>query len=417
MDLKKTKNKKDELKPRIIWGGVISCIVVLLISFNSIFSSEATVKRSELLISSVKKGDIQVEVEGYGVLRSDRQLLINALTEATVKEIVLKPGALVTPGSTIARLSNPVLQQQKEREQQTLAQNKANLRQLKLRQKLELLNEKSNYEEMAARFETAKAKLEAQQELIESGVVSMLDFKESKVLEAQFKKLLDIHSKKIEALELINQEAINIQLEQIKQQEGKLEIAQDRLDRLTVKAGFSGVLQRLSIELGQSLIAGQEIAMIGSVQDLIALVRVPQSKVQQVLIGQQVIVDTRRDKIYGKVSRIDPVVLDNTVEIEIVLPDELPPSARPMQNVDAVIITETLEDITYIDRPANYQGGSRTELFLVDAENNYAVRTEVKLGKSAGRYVEVLDGAKVNDKFVVSDLSFIEPGEIRIRNY
>ena len=118
MDLKKTKNKKDELKPRIIWGGVISCIVVLLISFNSIFSSEATVKRSELLISSVKKGDIQVEVEGYGVLRSDRQLLINALTEATVKEIVLKPGALVTPGSTIARLSNPVLQQQKEREQQ-----------------------------------------------------------------------------------------------------------------------------------------------------------------------------------------------------------------------------------------------------------------------------------------------------------
>jgi multidrug efflux pump subunit AcrA (membrane-fusion protein) len=417
MDLKKTKNNKGELKPKIFFGGVTVCIVVLLMSFYSVFSSEATVKRSELLISSVKKGDVRVEVEGYGVLRSDRQLLINALTEATVKEVVLKPGALVTPDSIIARLSNPVLQQQKEREQQALAQDKANLRQLKLSQKLELLNEKSNYEEMAARFVTAKAKLEAQQGLIDAGIVSVLDFKESEVLEAQFKKLLEIHSKKIEALELINKEAINIQLEQIKQQEGKLKIAQERLDRLTVKAGFSGVLQRLSIELGQSLVAGQEIAMIGSVQDLIALVRVPQSKVQQVLVGQQVIVDTRRDKIYGTVSRIDPVVVDNTVEIEIVLPDELPLSARPMQNVDAVIITETLKDITYIDRPVNYQGGSEIALFLLDSENNYAVRTQVKLGKSAGRYVEILNGAKVNDKFVVSDLSFIEPGEIRIGNY
>jgi multidrug efflux pump subunit AcrA (membrane-fusion protein) len=184
-----------------------------------------------------------------------------------------------------------------------------------------------------------------------------------------------------------------------------------------VKAGFKGVLQRLSVELGQSLVAGQEIALIGSVQNLIALVRVPQSMAQQVLIGHQAIVDTRRDKIIGSVSRIDPVVVENTVEIEIALPDELPMSARPMQNIDAVIIIEILEDITYIERPVNGQVNSNIKLFQLDDTNEYAVRTDVQLGKSAGRYIEILSGAKVDDKFVVSDMSFIEPEEIKIENF
>lgn len=100
------------------------------------------------------------------------------------------------------------------------------------------------------------------------------------VQEAQLNKRIQIHKQRTIALKLVNQEAINIQNEQIIQQQGQLDIAQNRLVRLTVKARFDGVLRRLSVELGQSLAAGQEIALIGSVQDLIALVRVPQSTAQ-----------------------------------------------------------------------------------------------------------------------------------------
>jgi hypothetical protein len=229
MDVKKSETKQSKsLSTKLLVFTVLGLIAALIVdvTFNT---DGASVKRSELLISSVKKDDVRVSIEGYGSLRSDRQLLINSLTNATVKEIVLKPGALVTLESVIVQLSNPVLQQELQRERQALAQSNANLRQLKLSQNLELLNENSNYEEMVALYETAKAKLDAQRILINSGIVSTLDYKESQIQELQLRKRLEIHKKKIEAWELINQEAINIQIEQIKQQQGRLEVAQERV--------------------------------------------------------------------------------------------------------------------------------------------------------------------------------------------
>jgi len=417
MDVKKSKAKQSKLKTMPVIGGLTICLLAVLTWYVSTQAGATSVKRNNVLFGTVKQGDLQVEIEGYGALRSDRQLLITSLTSATVQEIVLKPGALVTPDSVIVQLANPELQQQVDSAFQELSQRKANLRQLKLNQQREILNESGNFAEMEAHYETAKVKLEAQSGLVKSGIVSALDYKESLVQEAQLKKRMNIHKQRTVALKLVNQEAINIQLEQIKQQQGQLDIAQNRLDRLTVKAGFSGVLQRLSVELGQSLAAGQEVALIGSVQDLIALVRVPQSKAQQIFIGQKAIVDTRRDKIIGRVSRIDPVVVENTVEVEIALPDQLPISARPQLSVDAIIITEILTNITYMERPVNSKTNSSTSLFRLDDSHDYAMRVGVKFGKEAGRYIEIIDGGKVNDTFIVSDLSLLKNSELTIENF
>ena len=417
MDVKKIKPKQSKLKTTPVIGGLAFCLLAVVTWYVSAQTGGTTVKRSDMLFGTVKQGDLQVEIEGYGALRSDKQQLITSLTTATVKEIVLKPGALVTADSVIVKLDNPELQQQLDSAARALSQDKGNLRQLKLNQKREMLNEKANLAEMQAGYETAKVRLEAHTSLIKSGIVSAMDYKDSVVQEEQLKKQLQIHKQRTAALKLVNQEAINIQLEQIMQQQGQLDIAQNRLDRLTVKAGFDGVLQRLSVELGQSLAAGQEIALIGSVQELIALVRVPQSKAQQIFIGQKAIVDTRRDKIVGTVSRIDPVVVENTVEVEIALPNQLPASARPQLSVDATIITDTLTNITYMKRPVNGKANSNTRLFRLDDSNNYAMRTQVKLGKEAGRYIEIIEGGKVNDVFIVSDLSLLKNSELTIDDF
>jgi len=417
MDVKKVKTKQSKLKSMPVYSGVAFFLLAALTWYVSTQTGGTSVKRDDMLFGTVKHGDLQVEIEGYGALRSDKQVLITSLTSATVQEIVLKPGALVTADSIIIQLANPELQQQVDSAVRELSQQKANLRQLKLNQKREILNESGNFAELEARYETAKVKLEAQSGLVKSGIVSVLDYKESFVQEAQLNKRIKIHKQRTTALKLVNQEAINIQNEQIMQQQGQLDIAQNRLERLTVKAGFDGVLQRLSVELGQSLAAGQEIALIGSVENLIALVRVPQSKAQQIFIGQKAIVDTRRDKIVGTVSRIDPVVVDNTVEVEIALPDQLPASARPQLSVDAVIITETLANITYMERPVNGLANSNSSLFLLDDSNNAAIRTKVEFGKEAGRYIQIIKGGKVNDIFIVSDLSLVKNSELTIDSF
>ena len=159
---------------------------------------------------------------------------------------------------------------------------------------------------MSAHYETVVLNRKAEEKLLSKGVVSELTFQESVLNENKPGKRIDISRKQLEQLKLVHQESVNIQQERLKQQQGQLNIRQSRLDGLEVKAGFSGVLQRLSVELGQSLTAGQEIALLGSVTDLIALIRVPQSQAQQIIVGQSTIIDTWRDKISGKVTQIDP---------------------------------------------------------------------------------------------------------------
>lgn len=412
MDIVKSKVQNKFLnKKNIAFVSAFVALVLLSIFTKSTFNQVSLAKK-DLLLATVKNGDIDVTVEGYGKLASEKLQLITTLTRATVKEILLKPGAAVTKDSVIVRLANPELQQQVENAQQELAQINANLRQLKVNQQRELLDEESKLAELEARFETARLRRSAEEKLISDGIVSQLTYKESVLNEKQLNRRIEILHKRVAQLSLVHREGINIQLERIKQQQGKLNVAVNRMEKLDVKASFDGVLQKLSVTLGQSLAPGQEVALIGSVTELIALIRVPQSQAQLVAVGQKVEIDTRQDKIMGEVRRIDPIVAENTVEIEISLPKLLPKSARPQQSIDAVITAKTLRNINYIDRPVNIAAQSVVAVYQLNSAENLATKKTIEFGEKTGEYIEIKQGANAGERFVISDLSNYSNKEI-----
>jgi multidrug efflux pump subunit AcrA (membrane-fusion protein) len=414
VDIVKKKPKKTLFNNKGVIITIAVIIVIVLVGYAKASLNNVSLSRKDILLATVKKGDIDVTVEGYGKLTSEKLQLITTLTQATVEEIILKPGAIVTKESVIVKLANPELQQQVESAEYSLAESKANLRQLKLNQKRETLVEKSNYLELVSQHKGARLTLTAQNKLVKSGIVKQIDYQESILREEQLKERIAIFKERNDQLSEVHKEAINIQLERIKQVEQRLKIAKNRHSKLIVKAGFDGVLQRLSVKLGQSLSPGQEVALIGSVTELIALIRVPQNKVQLVKVGQNVLVDTRQETILGKVMRIDPIVDQNTVEVEISFPDKLPQSARPEQNIDAVITAEVLKNIYYLDRPANVKAHSETALYQLSDDMSEAKRASINFGNKTGRYIEIVSGAKLGDQFIISDLSNYKAQKITV---
>ncbi len=405
MDVVKNKVKKGFVNKKNLSVFSLILAILLLLIFTKLTFNQVNLAKKDLLFATVKNGDIDVTVEGYGKLASEKLQLITTLTRATVKEIRLKPGAKVSKESVIVKLANPELLQQVENAQQELAQINANLRQLKVNQQRELLDEESQLAELEALFETARLRRSAEEKLVSEGIVSQLAYKESVLNEKQLGRRIAILHKRVTQLSLVHREGINIQLERIKQQHGRLNMAKNRMDKLDVKAGFDGVLQKLSVTLGQSLAPGQEVALIGSVTELIALIRVPQSQVQHVAVGQKVEIDTRQDKIMGVVARIDPIVADNTVEIEVSLPKSLPHSARPQQNVDAIITAKTLRNIKYIARPINAIAKTIVELYQLNSAEDQATKVSIEFGEKTGKFIEIMQGADTDDRFVISDLS------------
>jgi len=396
------------------WISAMIVALIILLSYANSSFNQVTLIKKDLLLSQVQTGELAISVAGYGKLVSDKQQIITALSRSTVREILLKPGALVSKDSVIVKLANPELAIHVEDARQQLAQLNANLRQLKVNQKRELLTEQATLEQLSAQYESAKLKRQAEQKLIKSGIISEIAFKQSQLNETQLNKRINILSKRLDQLSLVHQEAVNIQLERIKQQQGQLSIALNYLDKLNVTAGLDGVLQRLSVNLGQSLSPGQEIALIGSINDIIAEIKIPQNQAPKVKVGQQVTIDTRQDVIRGIVSRIDPIVEQNTVKVDVSLPVILPSNTRPEQNIDAQIVTQIIKNATFIERPANLPSHTTQFIYQVNDQGNLANRVQVSFGEKTNQYIEITSKVNKDQWFIISDLSNYQTKHIKL---
>lgn len=405
MDIVKPKKNFRFQRPVII--GILVVIALILLTGVIVQpSSQQKMERSKLLFGTVQRGDLAVVVDGYGVLRSDKQTLITALTPATVAEVLLRSGAEVEADSVILRLSNPELLQEVEAANMALVQEKANLRRLSLSNERELLAEQASLAELVANFKAVQLRAEAEKGLA-GGAVSMLAYKTTLLQQEQMQERVKLQTQRITQLKRVMHEAIIIQQEQINQANARYQNMLQRSDRLMVRAGIKGVLQRLPVELGQSVSAGQELAQVGSDKDLKALIRISQSKAEQLKVGQAAKINTPREQVDGVLTRITPEVRDGTIEVEVSFTQGVPASARPELNIDAQIFTANIKGALYIERPMNVQGHTTNKLFRVSTNNKSAELQQLSFGDDAGKYIQIKQGANEKDRFILSDMTNI----------
>jgi HlyD family secretion protein len=402
MDIVKKKPEAGPLKRKL--PIVIVAFSILVLSGWTIAHSGSTprISRSAILLGKVKNGDLDVLIEGYGNLRSEKQKLLTTSTGGSVEELMLKPGAAVTPDSVIMQLRNPEVEHRMLEEQQKLEKEKTSLRELGLSQQVDMLGERAKLDEEQTKYQSAKLTRDEQQQWADKGVISKLTFRETQLKEALLEKSVEACKNRIQQLQLVHNEELKIQQEKIRAQEAVYKDAEEQFRNLNIRAGIAGVLQSVSVELGQSLTAGQRLAQVGSTQDLVALIKVPQSSAERIRSGQQAIIDTHQDKINGHVTQVDPTVQNGTVQVEIALNDKLPPSALPELNVDATIIADRLKSVLYVEKPANAHANSTAKIFRL--EGNKADSAQITFGADAGRFIQVTGNTKVGDTFVLSDM-------------
>lgn len=414
MDIIKKNNKKTISKNYLI----IMVIGVLLLAWYLLsLNSHISVDRKDILVKTVKQGTLNNQVEGYGKLRSAKQTLLTSQSNATVKTILLKPGALVTRDSIILELKNPELEYEVKVAEQDFQRELANLRKLKLTQVREMLTTEEKLELIKSEYETASMRQKAMSELVEKGIVSRLDYNSVVLQTRQLEKRIGIIEQSVTKLQQVHLESVNIQLEAIDSARSNFDTVQKRFEQLMVKAGMDGILQRLPVELGQSLVVGQQMALIGGTEDLLALIKVPQAEAVKIQAGQKASIDTRKEVIEATVQRVSPTVEDGSVEIEIALTGTLPTQLRPEQNVDATVFIDQIDRAYFIQRPGNAQPFSTTTMYRLSEDQSMAVAVTVEFGVASGRLIEIISGVSVGDSLVISDISNLDGiPEFRLTN-
>jgi len=405
MDISKPNEKKSNHQQVALTVGVVSIALMLSFWAFSQPSGANKVSNNQIWTDTVKLGDLVLEVEGYGKLKSKQQRLLTTPANATVEEILLKPGSLVSKNSVIVRLSNPVISQQVKEAERNFNNAKAMFLQVELKQKRELLAHQAMQEQLMSELELAQLKMLAEEELLKKGIVSELTFKRSQLDFRQLSRRITIEKTRLIQLGEVHQQELAIEQDNIEQQKEIVAVITEQFDRLTVRAGIDGVVQKLAVELGQSVALGEQVALVGSVDSLFAMLNISQADVALIALGQLVSIDTRGGKVTGEVQRINPLVKQGMISIEVSLNGELPTNARPDLNVDGVISTGTLTQVMYIKKPVNATAGMKTQLFKVDEEQEQAQKVAVSYGQASGEYIQILSGALEHENFILSDMS------------
>jgi HlyD family secretion protein len=416
--------RKNSKRRRIIRQSLYAASGLLVIAAVSIALARLepavpSVDRRTLWTGEVKRGPMLRQVRGVGTLVSEDVLVVPATVGGRVTRILVEPGAIVDANTVILELSNPELQLQWLDAQSQLNSAQARLDAQKADLQDRLLGMEAEEARMEADVREAKLTAQVDQRQYEEDLISELNISLSRARVEELEKLLEINKQR---WAMFRDRTYPAQLAEaeasVRQAQSLHDLRKSQLNSLRVRAGTAGVLASVKdkIELGQSVSAGTILARITNPQRLKAQLKVPEVQARDVRIGLAAEVDTYNGTVSGRVSRIDPTVMEGNVMVDVALQGALPEGARPDLSVVATIEIERLDDILYVGRPASAANESTVQLFKVAADGKYATRTSVQFGRSSVSTIEVVEGLAQGDEIILSDMAqWDEHDKIRLK--
>lgn len=404
------KNAKRQRRIRRGLYTVTALVVVASITMglSRLQPAAPSVDRRTLWIGTVKRGSMLRQVRGVGSLLSEDILLVPAGVSGRVTRILVEPGTIVEADTVILELSNPELDLELLNAESQLNSAQAKLAAQKVILEDQLLGQEANLAQMEASHREAKLRAEVDQKQFDDDLISELNLTLSQARVENLEKLLVINKKR---LAMFRDQTIPAQLSElqaaIRQAESLHKLKQSQVDSLHVCTGKPGVLAQVKdkIEPGQQVAPGTILGKITNPSRLMAQLKVPEVQARDVRIGKEAEIDTYNGKIPGKVSRIDPTVMEGNVTVDVTLNGDLPDGARPGKSVVGTVEIERLDDILYVGRPVFASSESVVELFKLIEKGKYAVRSRVELGRSSVSTIEVIEGLAVDDEIILSDMS------------
>ena len=392
-------------RKQIAFGSVALVLAGLAAGAASLGPALPTAERSSLWIDTVQRGDMLREVRAPGTLVPRDIHWLAAQTSAQVAKIDVWPGARVEPGTVLLRLVSPQVENDLRNAQAQVAAAEAQVAAKHAELQSQLLDERSSLAQAQADYASAKVKSAADAKAMAKNLIPRVQYEQEQIALDQLRHRAEIEQQRVQTFDAgIKAQLAAVQAE-LQLQRSNLTLRQRQSDALDVRAGIAGVLQQMAVQEGQQVAAGTDLARVARGDVLIARLRVPEVQAKDVALGMPAQVNTYNGMIDGDVTRIDPAVVDGSVQVDVTPTGALPDGARPDLSVDGRIRITKLDQVLSLGRPAQVEANSEVSLFRLDASGDTATRVKVRVGATSVDRVQLLHGLQPGDRVILSDTS------------
>jgi HlyD family secretion protein len=393
----------------ILW---ISFPAVALVAFAAgtfgvlrLRSATPVLDRAGIQVDTVQRGPMTVRVQGLGVLVPEETRWLAAATDAHVDEIFLHAGAHVRKDSVLMQLSNPDLDRQVVDAELATKKAEAELANLRVQLQEQLLNERATEAQLEAEATQAKLEAERDESLLHLQIGSAMNAKISRARAESLATRLQIEKERLAIAEEARQAQLAAKQAEVAQVQALYALKQQQKDALNVRAGIAGVLEEVSVDPGQQVARGTNLARVTGSARLMARLHVPESRAKDLQLGQRASIEVQDRAYPGHVSRIDPGVQNGSVNVDVKFDEAQPAGARSDLTVSGTVDIERVPSAVILKRPLQVHPDERISLYRVAPGGAEAERVDVQIGRVSTDSVEIRSGLEPGDNVIVSDMS------------
>jgi len=330
---------------------------------------------------------------------------LSAGTDGHVDQIFLLPGAHVKPDTVILELSNPDLDRQIIDAELAMKKSEAELANLRVQLQAQLLNEKALEAQLES--DATQAKLEADRDaaLLKNQLGTEMNAKISRAKADSLATRLQIERERLAISAEARQAQLTAKQAEVSQMQALYSLRIEQKQALMVRAGMTGILEEISIGLGQQVGPGTILARVANSARLMARIHIPEAQASDIEINQPATITLQDHSYPAKVAHIDPNVENGTVSVGLKFIGPQPREARTDLSASGSIDVDNIPHTTFVKWPLQTHNGAPLSLYKLSDDGTQASRVEVTLGRSSDDSVQIAQGLQPGDRIIVSDMS------------
>lgn len=406
-------SKTKRLKvPAMIAGIGILTSALVWASFGGDSVSQS-ISRNELRTAILQMGTLTRDVATAGKIVAANAPILYSTEEGTVT-LLSRPGDKVAKGAVVAMLDSPRLTNQLEQAKSLLAAMEGSLARAKLDARRDQLQVNQTLDVAMVDLEAADRESRRGDLLIQSKLISQIDYEKGKD-DLHKAKLKFKHAQQEVAL---MKDTLTFELQNKALEVARQELAVNELVRqvaaLTIVAPVEGIIGNWLTEQKTRLSANQPILTVVDLSAYEAELAVPESYADELGLGMEVELSFGDVKLLGTLSSISPEVRNREVTARVQFTQDERLKLRQNQRISARILLEHRPNVLMVKR-GDFISSGGSEL-VYQLQGDIANRVAIKLGSTSMSQVEVLEGGKAGDEWVISSVEPFKGAEqVRLR--
>ena len=400
-EIPKAARQKARLLMTLKWG--VGFVVGMGLVIWAIRMARPTLRAESLLFSTVDVGSIEIAVSATGRVVPAFEEIINSPIPSRIVETYKTSGDRVEAGEPLLKLD---LQSAETDYQKQLDEER--VRELRLEQ-LKIQNQ-ARLSEMATQLKVSR--MELNRKAVEVRNERYLDSLGAGTPDKVLQVELDYNVSRLRLEEdeqkYRNEQATaeaDLRVEELELSIFRKSLAETRrtLDDAQIRSPRAAVLTYINDEIGARVAAGDRVAIVSDLSHFKIEGEIADAYGDRLAVGGKAIVRLGQETLAGTVSDVTPLSQNGVIAFTVRLDDDAHPRLRSGLRVDIDVATALKDSVCRVANGSYYVGPGEYELFV--DRGGELMRQTVKLGESNYEQVEVVEGLRMGDRVVVSDMS------------